>query len=67
VAAFACLAWAAPAEAGTIGRANLDGSGVEQTFIPKPGSQLPWLPFPHRVAVDGTHVSIGQTTWGRAG
>jgi hypothetical protein len=52
VATVACLVWAPAAGAGTIGRANLDGSGVEQSFIPVPGDGV----FTSPIAVDGEHV-----------
>jgi len=71
VAVVACWWWAAPApayvywanlSAGTIGRANLDGSGANQGFIAGASN-------PVGVAVDGQHVywaNQGAGTIGRA-
>ena len=71
VAVAACFGWAAPADAfvywanydaGTIGRANLDGTGANQSFIT--GASIPV-----GVAVDGGHVywaNAGTNSIGRA-
>jgi hypothetical protein len=56
LAALACLVWVPPVGAGTIGRANLDGSGVDQSFIPRPGSDPSYLVLPNSIAVDRTHL-----------
>jgi hypothetical protein len=58
LAAIACGVWVSPAGAGTIGRAKVDGSGVERSFIrtPKfdPAAGLRHLPW--WMAVDRTHL-----------
>jgi hypothetical protein len=59
VALSAAVVWlvlVSPAGAGTIGRANVDGSGVDQSFIPRPGSDPPFLALPYSIAVDHSQV-----------
>jgi hypothetical protein len=51
--------------AASIGRANLDGTGVDQSFIPNPGSRAGWRSMPLHVAPIQRPVDV--TSIGRPG
>jgi hypothetical protein len=56
LAAIISVVWVSPGRAGTIGRAKLDGSGVEWSFIRTPSSVPPLLRFPWQLAADSAHL-----------